>query len=372
MRTALKSLLIVLLVVSASLAKTISFSNWMVNASPVGVHAIRDIRIDPSNNSFIWINGSKYNKSNGDFITGAGSCNNVCWDKAGNVWAAASTGLYVMPPSYASYKVFVKADGLPSTNCLSVVYDSSNSRLLIATDSGLAIWNLDASGNVTTKSTALSGKIIWQACFYKNEIWAIDNQKNVYHYNVTWVTSQPNSSNIGQGGFLALDTAGEAYAPTSSGIRRYNKQTTVWDSVSTISEVPSGLKIDRDNNLWFVSEHSLGRKNLSTGAVDTIARNGSITWLGDATNWPILSLTPAGYLLIGGIDSFAEQLAPNAISWSPIQKHPKLTYKVIGYVDLLGRQIVKKNINNSSPGTYFTVLRASDGTQIIQRGLQLK
>ena len=370
-----------LLFVSSTLAGSLNFNssaNWKVIASSAGFNYF--IKKHPSKN-IILTGRSEFDATTGSYIRmcliglagGPYFPVGADFDRSGNIWFACPQGLFRYHEVDSSVIMYTKADGLPSTNCLSVVYDSSNSRLLVATDAGLAIWNIDASGNVTIKSTALSGKNIGQICFYKNQIWAVDNQRNVYHCDVdaSWTTSQPNSAGVGVGS-LTLDTAGEAYISTASGVRKYNKQTVAWDSVSTTGEVTGWLKIDKDNNLWFVTEKYLGRKNLSTGAVDTIARNGSIAWLGDATNWPILSLTPAGYLLVGGIGAFVEELAPNAIIWSPIQKKVALSYKVIGYVDILGRQIVKKNINSSSPGTYFTVLQASDGTRIIQRGLQIK
>ncbi|MDA3614087.1 alpha/beta hydrolase [Polluticaenibacter yanchengensis] len=73
--------------------------------------------------------------------------NAIAEDEYGNIYFGTTNGLLVLqanssPQFIQSFKLYTTANGLPSNNINGIAYDSLKKEVIIATDNGVAIWNI--------------------------------------------------------------------------------------------------------------------------------------------------------------------------------------------------------------------------------------
>jgi hypothetical protein len=260
-------LLVLVAFVTMLSAEKIDFSSMRVVSVPVIKNTPLGFAALSVSGDTIWTGAGVLGvKKNGFFRFGdMRNSQAVSLDKNGNAWVASKDGLKHQYLD-GTEKVYTKADGLSSNYCEFVECDKENDQVLVGTDSGLSISKLDASGNPTTFTNALSVSI---HCIkhFKTEVWAA-NTRHLFHFSGGSLTTYDSSNSpiIGECSSLSIDNSGNVYVAVSkllpnfsvtTAIARFDYAAGTWSVIdlSSVNDSMAGMSqavLDVNNQMWCI------------------------------------------------------------------------------------------------------------------------
>ena len=166
--------------------------------------------------------------------------NELCSDRAGNLWIATRGGLQVFNPRMNTFSSYTKENKRLNNNMITTLFYGSNNRLLVGTADGLTI--MDLSRNETTHLTG--------------------NRKNLKQFTNNFITS------------IYEDSRNMLWIGTRNGINVLDMAT---DTLSYITEDQGlcnnsicGIAEDANRNMWITTSEGVSRivvqRNHETGS----------------------------------------------------------------------------------------------------------
>lgn len=272
-------------------------------------------------------------------------------DKFGNAWVIADSSLVRQGATDTAVYTAAK-NGFPGGWIRTIYCDKANGRVIVGTDQGIGISNVDAKGEPTGWVNALSVSI-HQIVVVSGKVFAINNAK-VYWLNSsgTWDNydglGYPHYSDVDREGNLWVTFARPIAGTFEYGLAMYDGQEWKEYLVSTDLATSFGkIVIDKNNTLWFsCKDNGIGSIDLSTVIVSALVPEGTYSWAPKGQQVAI-SKDENGLVIFSGAGGGVYAIAPTAVR-SPllVRDFSRGDYKVFGTFDLNGRKIVTKSFSS--------------------------
>ena len=167
--------------------------------------------------------------------------NDLCTDRAGNLWIATNGGLQVFNPKMNTFSSYTKENGKLPTNNITTLFNTMDNRILIGTAEGLLILKLS-----TTEITHLTG-----------------NSTKLKTFTNNYITQ------------LYEDTRGLIWIGTREGVNILNTES---DNLDYLTEKQGlgnnnicGITEDKKHNIWITTSNGVSRvvvqRNTDDGTV---------------------------------------------------------------------------------------------------------